>query len=346
MKNWEDFLTRQGAVFSGKQVISFGEALTDNTNVRATLSVLNNLGALTFDGPDTERFLQGQCTNDMRQLDDSNALPGSICTPKGRMLTSFYAVKPDSDKIVLMMDRGIIPSTAQTLTKYAAFFKTTMTDSSDAYRFLGISGPDCEQTLQAYFEDIPQQINQVHLEKNTLLLRQSRFQFILAINIDVAENLWLSLIENFKPVGINYWQLQSIDAGIAHIQEETVEEFVPQMLNLQATGGISFKKGCYTGQEIVARMQYLGKLKRRTYHLRIKSTDVPEVGTTIKNTEGKIIGQTLLAAKRDQQHIELLAVLQRIDSSTHTLFIGDKEKPIQLIDLPYELDLKTKSSRE
>lgn len=119
----------------------------------------------------------------------------------------------------------------------------------------------------------------------------------------------------------------------------TRELFIPQMLNLQAVGGVSFKKGCYTGQEIVARMQYLGKLKRRLYRLQLAAGELPEPGTPLFSpTHGSAIGEVVLAA-RAGQNIELLAVLQAEAAESGDIHLGALEGPsLQLLDLPYELD--------
>ena len=119
----------------------------------------------------------------------------------------------------------------------------------------------------------------------------------------------------------------------------TRELFIPQMLNLQAVGGVSFKKGCYTGQEIVARMQYLGKLKRRLYRLQLDASELPEPGTPLfAPTHGSSIGEVVLAAHAEQG-IELLAVLQAEAAEGADLHLGAPEGPaLHLLDLPYQLD--------
>ena len=119
----------------------------------------------------------------------------------------------------------------------------------------------------------------------------------------------------------------------------TRELFIPQMLNLQAVGGVSFKKGCYTGQEIVARMQYLGKLKRRLYRLQLVADELPEPGTQLfAPSHGSSIGEVVLAANA-AGHIELLAVLQAEAAEGGDIHLGALDGPaLHLLDLPYELD--------
>jgi len=120
---------------------------------------------------------------------------------------------------------------------------------------------------------------------------------------------------------------------------QTRELFIPQMLNLQAMGGVSFKKGCYTGQEIVARMQYLGKLNRRLYRLSLNAPELPEPGTPLFSpSHNSAIGEVVLAAKAGES-IELLAVLQAEAADSGDVHVGTLEGPgVQLLDLPYTLD--------
>jgi folate-binding protein YgfZ len=138
---------------------------------------------------------------------------------------------------------------------------------------------------------------------------------------------------------LNQWLLGQIRAGIGQVMPSTRELFIPQMLNLQAVGGVSFKKGCYTGQEIVARMQYLGKLKRRLYRVKLDAAELPEPGTQLFSpNHGSSIGEVVLAAHAGQ-HIELLAVLQAEAAEAGDIHVGALDGPaLHLLDLPYQLD--------
>ena len=138
---------------------------------------------------------------------------------------------------------------------------------------------------------------------------------------------------------LNDWLLGQIRAGIGQVMEQTRELFIPQMINLQAVGGVSFKKGCYTGQEIVARMQYLGKLKRRLYRLSLVADQLPEPGIALYSaTHNSSIGEVVIAANA-ANNIELLAVLQAEAAESGDVHLGALDGPaLHLLDLPYELD--------
>ncbi len=337
LKGWQNFLSQQGGAINEGLVTSFGESAANYPRLNATLSDLGDLGVLLLEGIDSKRFLQGQSTSDTEQLRADTVLPGAICNAKGRMLTSYHAVELEADKLLLIMHRPLVDTAIDNLGKYAAFFKTTLSNASDNYRLLGISGADCEALLEKQFCTIPTAINQLCLAEECLLLRKSAQQFLVLVKATTAEQLWQKLALNFTPTGIAYWQLQSIRAGLARVQTQTSEQFVPQMLNLQATGAVNFKKGCYTGQEIVARMQYLGKLKRRTYRVIIKASP-PKVATEIYDSvTNKLVGSVLAAASADGNSTEILAVLHEEQASASSFIINGETVAACIAELPYSL---------
>ena len=336
--DWLDFLVGQGATLSDGLCTSFGEMPADYPQLSATLTDLGDQGILGLEGPDTQRFLQGQSTSDTHQLDASTTLPGAICNPKGRMITSYQAIEPAADKLLLVMHRPLVDSTINSVGKYAAFFKTTLSNVSDQYRLLGISGPECEILLEKHFKTVPKEINQLCITEQGLLLRLCKEQFLVIVATAEAENLWKDLSSSFQTVGIDYWYLQSIQAGLAQVQAQTCEQFVPQMLNLQATGAVNFKKGCYTGQEIVARMQYLGKLKRRTYRLIVEDSTPPAKGAEIHSSDdNKLVGSVLMSAPANGTSAEILAVLHQDCEAATTLVIDGKTLDVSVAPLPYAL---------
>lgn len=138
---------------------------------------------------------------------------------------------------------------------------------------------------------------------------------------------------------LNDWLLGQIRAGIGQVFLENTEEFVPQMINLQSIGGVSFKKGCYLGQEIVARMQYLGKLKRHLYRFSLDHQDLPNIGADLFSTvHTSSVGRVVLAAQTEDHKIELLAVTQD-DATTNELWLQDNQtNHLKLLSIPYEVN--------
>jgi folate-binding protein YgfZ len=128
----------------------------------------------------------------------------------------------------------------------------------------------------------------------------------------------------------------NIRAGLAEVVAQTQEEFIPQMLNLQHTGAVNFRKGCYTGQEIVARMQYLGKLKRRMYRLQVESNQLLAPGTAINSGDKSAIGTVVMAQMSGQNQQEILAVLVHEAADAHQLRFGETELAVTNLPLPYD----------
>lgn len=342
--NWQQFLAEQGAQYIDDRAIAFRETIADYPNLANTLTDLSDQGILSVSGADARKFLQGQSTCDLLALAPSASSPGAICNPKGRMLTSFQAHIDADEQILLAMDRALVSPTLTAIAKYAAFFKTALADSSADYRQFGITGPLADVTLAELFPSIPAPHHSVIDSVGNLLTCIAPDLFVLITKVDHAQQIWRQLTSYLRPVGLPWWQLQLIRAGIASVTSPLSEQFVPQMLNLQAIGGVSFKKGCYTGQEVVARMQYLGKLKRRTYivnatnNANTDTSSPPSPGTEIKTvTDGKVVGTVLQAAPADTTSFAMLAILREAALDQTELLIADQRTTVKFIDLPYEI---------
>jgi hypothetical protein len=150
------------------------------------------------------------------------------------------------------------------------------------------------------------------------------------------------MLNQARQTGAEFWSLMDIRAGVPNIFEDTVEAFVPQMANLQLIGGVSFTKGCYTGQEVVARMQYLGKLKRRMYRAHVDSTQAPARGAEVfspSSESGQGAGRIVDVAASPDGGYEVLAVIQISSAGADDLRLVDAEGPaLRLLDLPYQFE--------
>lgn len=326
MNQWLDFLRDQGALIHNNNAVSFGETPGDYPQLegKALICPLTDRGVIAARGPDTGKLLQGQLTCDMEQLTPDNPLTGALCTVKGRTISNFSVTEAGENGIRLICHRGLVAATLETLKKYAVFYKTELSDESDHYHCLGMAGIDPVS---------------VPGEAITFPVTGNRQACLVAP--DQAPELWWQLAADATPAGLHYWQLLNIRDGLGEVRPETREEFIPQMLNLQATGAVNFRKGCYTGQEIVARMHYLGKLKRRMYHLAASAADAPAPGTPCAIPGKKAnAGHVVLAEKAGQETIELLAVLTDDAAASPQLEIGDSALDIQVLPLPYSVQLK------
>lgn len=302
----------------------------------AYFCTLTHEGVLAVRGPDAGKFLQGQLTCNIDYLKDGSASLGARCTPKGRMLSSFR-ILPDTDGYLLAMAGELIEPQLTELKKYAAFSKSQLSDESDNWVRYGLVGGD--DVLAGLGLDLPQAAGQVVCNDGRIAIRLESGRAELWAPHEQAETLKSHLSAQLTEAPLNNWLLAQIRAGIGQVFGATRDLFIPQMINLQAVGGVSFRKGCYSGQEIVARMQYLGKLKRHLYRLALDGSQIPQVGTELFSpVHGTSVGEVVLAAAAEGG-IELLAVLQDDAVQDGRIHLGSADGPsLSLLDLPYELN--------
>lgn len=297
---------------------------------------LSHEGVLAVRGPDASKFLQGQLTCNLSYLSDSQSSLGARCNQKGRMQSSFRILL-EGDGCLLAMASELLEPQLADLKKYAVFSKAKLTDESANWVRFGLGHAD--SSLSGLGLELPQEDGAVVRADGLIAVRASNNRVELWVPAERAESLGQQLAAQLPQGELNQWLLGQIRAGLGQVMAQTRELFIPQMLNLQAVGGVSFKKGCYTGQEIVARMQYLGKLKRRLYRLALPAGELPVPGTPLFSpTHNSSIGEVVLAAQAPDQ-VELLAVLQAEAVEDGNLHLGALEGPgLQLLDLPYQLD--------
>jgi folate-binding protein YgfZ len=295
---------------------------------------------LLLKGPDAQKFLQGQVTCDIMQLAISNSASKSIlgahCTHKGRMLFSFLACQTDEHTVALSIHAPLLVDAHAQLKKYSIFSKVELINASKSHRIIGYKGKDLAP-LKALGLAVPHLVGEAtHSASGITLIKLDDERF----------ELWVAAID-VQPIGAfvslasgdEQWCIDNIKQGIAEVRTETVEAFIPQMLNFQVLReAISFTKGCYTGQEVVARMHYLGKLKKHLYHFSVDA-NIPLLPNTPLYTPDKkqAIGHVALSAPTKNGQI-LLAVV------TEESVIGDKvfvdqnyQQKLQAQPLPYAI---------
>lgn len=270
---WKTFLESRSA-----RIDDAGNARFPDAPVEADCALMNlsTLGLIAVAGPEAENFLQGQVTHDVTRLSPGESRLGSHCTPKGRMLVSFRAFRLD-DVIYLQLPRTQVADTVQRLRMYLLRAKATLEDASDRFAAIAIAGECASSLLASHLDRVPTQDNALTYRDELVAMRipgpAPRFQLLGPVS--ALEGIWTDLAGTATLVNADYWALLDIRAGIPTVYPQTRDTFVPQMVNLHLLDGVSFKKGCYTGQEVVARMQYLGKLKRRMYQARVEAAEKP-----------------------------------------------------------------------
>jgi folate-binding protein YgfZ len=304
---------------------------------------LSHEGVLAVRGVDASKFLQGQLTCNLDYLSDAKATLGARCTQKGRMQSSFRILL-EGDGCLLAMASELIEPQLADLKKYAVFSKSKLTDESAAWVRFGLQEGD--NALTSLGLDLASDTDAVARANDLIAIRVSPARAELWVRAEQAGEIQSRLAAQMSGGTLNDWLLGQVRAGIGQVFGTTREEFIPQMLNLQAVGGVSFKKGCYTGQEIVARMQYLGKLKRRLYRLSLSDQELPEPGAALFSpVHASAVGNVVIAATTGQG-VELLAVLQADAVENGQIHLGSPEGPaLQLADLPYTLDSKLETQR-
>ena len=304
-----------------------------NNNILCDLS---HLGLLEISGADAVTFLQGQVTNDVSLLNGSNAHYTAYCNPKGRMLALFLAFA-HYDHLHLQLNRELLEPIMKRLKMYVMRSKVEIKDVSDSIIKFGINGPEAASMLEVVFSSIPTEDYQLVSLDNGAILKlpsvnnDARFEiFTDAVN---APLIWDALKNNSKVVEKPHWDWLEIQAGIPDVELKTQEQFVPQMLNLDILNAINFKKGCYTGQEIVARTHYLGTVKRRTYLVELATSIAPEAGDKVLDAAKNEVGQIVRVAPNATNGFHALIELRIEAKEAGNLTCNDAA--ITLKDLPY-----------
>ncbi len=338
---WREQLERSGAVFQGDQVVSFGDAGAEAAAADEDLIAdLSHYGLLQVTGQDAAEFLQGQLTNDIRQVSPGRSQLSAYCNPKGRMLAVMRVIRRGS-AFLLQMPLSRLAAVQSRLRMYVMRADVLLQDASDKLVVIGLSGEGTAGLLRGIVDQVPDSVSDSCDGAVTVIrLPGTKPRFELIAEPATASELWRRL-GDLTAVGPDVWGLLDALAGVPEVHEATVEAFVPQMANLDLVEGISFTKGCYTGQEVVARSHYLGKVKRRMYGLSLAAGPRPEPGQAILQVddlnEPAQVGRLVAAFPDAVGGYRGLAVLQTSADGT-ALHLAEADGPaLALETLPYEL---------
>lgn len=297
---------------------------------------LPQVSTLFATGADARAFLHAQLSNDIAHLPDDVARRAGYCSPKGRLLASLLVI-PHADGYLMQVSSDIATAIARRLSMYVLRAKVRITDESATWTQYGIWGGECRARLEAIGLRAPQAVMQVTSAEGRLLVCVAPERYLLLADAGTEA----VLAGGFRRVAAHGWSLAEVRAGVALIGLATQDQFVPQMANFELVGGIDFRKGCYPGQEIVARSQYLGKLKRRMYRVATDADDAAIVapGRDVYGGEPQAAGMIVNVAPRPEGGSECLAVIQSaVAESGAPIRLGAPDGPVaQVIDLPYAL---------
>jgi folate-binding protein YgfZ len=303
---------------------------------------LTDLGLISLTGEDAASFLHNQITNDVEKLGLDTARLAGYCTPKGRLLATFLVWK-DSEQIMLQLPRALQPAIQKRLQMFVMRAKAKLSDQSEQRIALGLAGALAAEALQAWFPQLPDAAYSKTDNQYGTLIRladsrqTARYQWITTV--EQAIQAWPQLSTTLTATATHNWRLTDIYAGLPNITKPTQEQFVPQMINFELIGGVNFKKGCYPGQEIVARSQYLGKLKRRSVLALVDGSGI-QAGTEVFSSEdpGQPCGMIVNAEPADGTHTACLVEIKLAAADSGSIHVGSSAGPtLQLQSLPYVL---------
>lgn len=303
-----------------------------------TLADLSDLALIRISGEDAGDFLHSQFSNDVKKLAGNQAQLNGYCSPKGRLLASFLLWQQGSDYL-LQLPAELRESIQKRLTMFVLRSKVKLTDASADFVRLGLSGAQAENLSHEFFGPVPEARFALMHGEHGSVIRLGDDRFALLVDGEGARALAERLAQRCTAVSSQHWLWLDIRAGIPTITRATQEQFVPQMVNFELLGGVNFQKGCYPGQEIVARTQYLGRLKRRMYLAHIAAENVA-AGDSLFSTdlEGQASGTIVNAARAPGGGQDVLAVIQIDSAQQQTLHWKTADGPqLELQPLPYSV---------
>ena len=290
---------------------------------------LDDWGVICASGPDAAAFLNGQLTQDMLHLDGTQARLAGYCSPKGRLLASFVAWRSADDEIALACSADLLPATLKRLSMFVLRAKCKLVDASERLALYGLAGPQADAL-----------VGSTAMTEWSMVARGD-VRIVRLPTVDgVSRYLWIGADAPMLPaLEASAWRWLEVRSGLPRIVAATVDQFVPQMLNYELLGGVNFKKGCYPGQEVVARSQYRGTLKRRTYLLDGAAALQPGQEVFHSADPGQPAGMVVLTASADAERHAALVALKIAALEGGTLHAGAADGPLlRPAALPYALE--------
>ncbi|NML63502.1 folate-binding protein YgfZ [Massilia sp. RP-1-19] len=335
INSWNDYLASAGA-----------PVLTADELAKGFVAVVNGQDLIAVTGDDAASFLHGQLTNDVEHLGNAEARLAAYCSPKGRMLASFLMWR-NAESVFLQVPSELRAALQKRLSMFVLRAKARLSDvSADTANSvtLGIGGANGQAALQQVLGALPAApYTRIDHALGTVIRLADAFgapRYQWLSSPETARELLPTLRSTLAFGGSDAWRLSEIHAGIPQITLKTQEQFVPQMVNYELIGGVNFKKGCYPGQEIVARSQYLGKLKRRTALASIDSIDAAAGDEVFDVADpDQPCGMIVNAAPNGVGGVDALVELKLAALEQGEIRLGSASgAPLRFKPMPYALD--------
>ncbi len=340
---WQQLLREAGAVMDAGIVRHFGDAARELGAAAGgdIISDLSHLGIVEIDGEDAGRFLGGQLTSDVLSLRADRSSLSAWCTPQGRALALFRVLRA-GQAYRLLLPAEIAEPTVKRMRMYVLRSRVRITDPGDALVCFGVSGAGAAAAL-ARDLPLPQSPEAVSSENGVSAIRLPGVspRLVLYGPPDRLAPLWRRLAPAAPPAGAPAWDFLDITAGLPQVFAATSGKFIPLTLNLEVLGGISFSKGCYTGQEIIARMRYRGHLRQRMYIGRADTADVPPPGARLALEGAEMsAGEVVQAAPHPEGGVVFTAVTQMELAQTDRVHLLSAAGPaVRWSRPPYNIEL-------
>ncbi|NMG74074.1 YgfZ/GcvT domain-containing protein [Aromatoleum diolicum] len=341
---WTDFLARAGATLENSTIRFDSPEAEVRAAASGTVVVpLVHLGLIRSAGDDSVGFLHNLLSNDVKKLGADGAQWSSFNTPKGRMLASLLMWN-DAAGQMIAASADVQPMLLKKLSMYVLRSKVQLGDAGADTVLIGVSGGDTSAVLARAGIAAPVAPMTQAVAGEVRCIRLDERNLVLALSSTSAPEIFDKLVASgAHKAGTAAWQLAMIRAGLPLITAATQEEFVAQMLNFEVIGGVSFSKGCYPGQEIVARTQYLGKLKKRMYRIHVNTDTAPAAGADVftpdfgEQSAGKLVN----VVPAPDGGFEALVVMQTSSAAAGEAHLGSLQGPrLEFLDLPYSLPEK------
>ena len=330
MNEWQEFVTQRA------------DAPSVAPTHEGFFAALTEYGLIAASGEEAANFLHNQLTNDVLTLAADNARLAGYCSPKGRLLATMLTWR-SGDDIMLMLPKQLQAAIQKRLQMYVLRAKVKLRDAGAEFAILGLAGAFDNATLATY---LPGSANVAYSKQETDTGNLIRLPDAAGVPRALwitptanAINAWPTLEQTLRLAPATAWQLTEIEAGTPWITLPTQEKFVPQMINFEVVGGVNFKKGCYPGQEIVARSQYLGKLKRRMLLAKIGGTQA-EAGMEVFSEADpeQPCGMIVNAQTGPDGDADCLVEIKLAQAESAAIHLGAATGPtLRFLPLPYAL---------
>jgi len=336
-KTWQAFLQELGATIKDDGEINFNNPDPGLGNITETplISPLSGFALLAISGNDRHSYLHGQFINDLNLIEKPAAQLSGWCNPKGQLITNFLIINTGTSYL-LMFKEDIKEFVQKRLSMFVMRSDVTIKDISESSPMVGLANSN---DLSSLAPDIPTNPGAILAIAGLIIicLPDSSGRYLIIGSIEALINKLSELNNSLTMTDSSVWNLLDILAGLGWITSTTKEQFLPQMLNLDALKGLSYQKGCYTGQEVIARLHYRGKVKKRLHLIKSKS-QLLVGGHLNPEQSGNNVGTIINSAMHPDECCYALAVIEMDNTHDKLFFDHQTNKKIKIIELPYVID--------